>query len=390
MKYLQNRIMIRTYSYSDEEIDPNTGKVRKPRTVRIFRRVCINEHLAILVVNGHTGNDSRRPIIDLGELFIFFSNMVKLFPCFTLTSLLECLPSFIQRAVLHCGVSEVTRFLSNSSCISKPFLCESDTTEDSVRIMEQAWEALLSNTLLPVKDADVKEDSIVSAINRSYSEISSGYITSAQTEFDKLFVKVVCTAFSVCSTVPTKNSPTFERHRDFTTSEGKNLQVFTRKIYQDMLAHACKQIEKMSKVMISEIKAYRRDRCIPSSLKMWPKRQFDYAHFMRKTEDVRKMVGCTGTDGAVVCTWQSKFRDAKGEKKKGGVSCLFLHQWLILCHFVDVNVTKIKFTNVSAALIDPCTVCGGAEVAFNDCPINVEALHRYIKESDENNEEVLL
>ena len=111
---------------------------------------------------------------------------------------------------------------------------------------------------------------------------------------------------------------------------------------------------------------------------------------MHKTEDVRKMVGCTGTDGAVVCTWQSKFRDAKGEKKKGGVSRLFLHQWLILRHFVDVNVTKIKFTNVSAALIDPCTACGGAEVAFNNCPINVEALHRYIKESDENNEEVLL
>ena len=166
--------------------------------------------------------------------------------------------------------------------------------------------------------------------------------------------------------------------------------MFTRKIYQDMLAHACKQIEKMSKVMISEIKAYQRDRCIPFSLKMWPKRQFDYAHFMCKTEDVRKMVGCTGTDGAVVCTWQSKFRDAKGEKKKGGVSCLFLCQWLIVCHFVDVNVTKIKFTNVLAALIDPCTVCGGAEVAFNNCLINVEALHRYIKESDENNEEVLL
>jgi hypothetical protein len=63
--------------------------------------------------------------------------------------------------------------------------------------MEQAWEALLSNTLLPVKDEDVKEDSIISAINRSYIEISSSYITSARAEFDKLFVKVVCTAFTV-------------------------------------------------------------------------------------------------------------------------------------------------------------------------------------------------
>ncbi len=67
------------------------------------------------------------------------------------------------------------------------------------------------------------------------------------------------------------------------------------------------------------------------------------------------------------------------EKKKCGVSCLFLHQWLILCHFIDVNESKIKFTNVSAALIEPCTKCGGAEVAFNDCPIHVEALHKYIK-----------
>ena len=60
-------------SYTDKEIDPVTGKVGKPKTVRIFRRICINEHLAILVVNGLTGNNSRRPIIDLGEfLMIFF------------------------------------------------------------------------------------------------------------------------------------------------------------------------------------------------------------------------------------------------------------------------------------------------------------------------------
>ena len=72
------------------------------------------------------------------------------------------------------------------------------------------------------------------------------------------------------------------------------------------------------------------------------------------------------------------------------MSRLFLHQWLILRHFVDVNETKIKFTNVSAALIEPCTKQGSAEAAFSDCPINVEALHKYIKESDENNEEVLL
>ncbi len=74
--------------------------------------------------------------------------------------------------------------------------------------------------------------------------------------------------------------------------------------------------------MIGEIKLYRKDRRIPFSLKMWPRKQFNYDHFMRKIEDVRKMVGCNGTDGAIVCTWQSKFHDANGEKKGGSVSCL--------------------------------------------------------------------
>ncbi len=41
-----------------------------------------------------------------------------------LTSFLERLPGFIRRAVLGCGLHEVVRFLSNSHCMSKPFLCE--------------------------------------------------------------------------------------------------------------------------------------------------------------------------------------------------------------------------------------------------------------------------
>ena len=69
--------------------------------------------------------------------------------------------------------------------------------------------------------------------------------------------------------------------------------------------------------MISEIKVYRKDRLIPSLLKMWPRKQFNYDHFVHKIEDVSKMVVCNGTDGAVVCTWQSKFCDANGERKKG-------------------------------------------------------------------------
>ena len=108
--------------------------------------------------------------------------------------------------------------------MSKPFLCESDITEDSVRIMEQAWDALLSNTLVQVKEENIKQDSILSAINRTYIEVASGHITSAQMEFDKLFVKVVCTAFSVCTTAPTKNTPCFECHKNIRTLKAKTFR----------------------------------------------------------------------------------------------------------------------------------------------------------------------
>jgi hypothetical protein len=143
--------------------------------------------------------------------------------------------------------------------MSHSFLCESDTTEDSVQIMEQAWEALLCNTLRQVSDEDTNQDSIISAINHCYSEIASGYITSAQTEFDKLFVKVVCTAILVCTTAPNKNIPHFELHKSYKNSRGRNLQAFTREMYDGMQATVQCQIEKMSKVMIADIKQYRKD-----------------------------------------------------------------------------------------------------------------------------------
>jgi hypothetical protein len=58
-------------SYSDEEVDPITHKVRKPRTVRMFKKIRVNQDLVIIVINRHTRNDSRRPITDLGEFFQF-------------------------------------------------------------------------------------------------------------------------------------------------------------------------------------------------------------------------------------------------------------------------------------------------------------------------------
>jgi hypothetical protein len=69
---------------------------------------------------------------------------------------------------------------------------------------------------------------------------------------------------------------------------------------------------------------------------------------------------------------------------------MFLHQWLILHQFVDVNESKIKFTNVSSSVMTCYIERGEDEMAFNDCPANGRELCKYIKESDENNEEVML
>ena len=85
-----------------------------------------------------------------------------------------------------------------------------------------------------------------------------------------------------------------------------------------------------------------------------------------------------------------KFNNAECQKEKGGVSRMFLRQWLIFHHFVDVNEMKIKFTNVSDVLMKYCTKCGEAEMAFNNSPQNLRQIHKYIKESDENNEGELL
>jgi hypothetical protein len=242
--------------------------------------------------------------------------------------------------------------------MSKPFLCESDTDDNSLVVMNQAWEALLCCTLRQVSDENYNPESIISAINRMYCETASSHITSAKAEFDKLFVKIVCTAFSVCTTAPTKYVQPFESHRNAKTEDGQNLQVFTVKIYSDTQVETRRQIEKMSRVMITEISEYQRDHGIPSSLKTWRRKHYDYVNFMQKIEDVRKMIGCNGAEGVIVCQWRTKLSDADGQRKKGGLSRMFLHQWLILRHFIDVNESKIKFTNVSSSVMTCCIECG--------------------------------
>ena len=140
-----------------------------------------------------------------------------MYPIFSL----EWYPGFIRRAVLGCGLKDVVRFRSNTHCMSKPFLCESDTNNNSLAVMNQAWEALLCCTLRQVCDENYNPESIISAINWTYCETASGHITSTQAEFDKLFVKIVCTAFSVCTTAPTKNVPCFESHWKAKTEDGQ-------------------------------------------------------------------------------------------------------------------------------------------------------------------------
>ena len=53
------------YSYSSEDDDPS--KRKKPRTVRVLKKCRVAPDTMILVVNGHTGNDTRRPLTELGE-----------------------------------------------------------------------------------------------------------------------------------------------------------------------------------------------------------------------------------------------------------------------------------------------------------------------------------
>ena len=53
------------YSFSSE--DDDSSKKTKPRTVRILKKSSVTPDTMFLVVNGHTGKDTRRPLTDMGE-----------------------------------------------------------------------------------------------------------------------------------------------------------------------------------------------------------------------------------------------------------------------------------------------------------------------------------
>lgn len=60
-----------------------------------------------------------------------------------------------------------------------------------------------------------KNTDSISSINMIYSETTSGHAASMQADFDKLFVKIDCTTFAVCTTSPNKNITSFEAHRNY-------------------------------------------------------------------------------------------------------------------------------------------------------------------------------
>ena len=72
--------------------------------------------------------------------------------------------------------------------------------------------------------------------------------------------------------------------------------MFNVKLDDKFNAELVDQTERMSKVMVCEIKHYQRDRSILFLVKMWPRKSYEYVHYVRKIEDVQKMVGCIGMD----------------------------------------------------------------------------------------------
>ena len=116
----------------------------------------------------------------------------------------------------------------------KTFFVWKRHTESSVALMNQSLDSLLSKTLRIVSDNDTDKEIILLVINWSYCETTTGPITSAQCEFDKFFVKIVCTAFSVCTTEPTKNFPRFESQKKSKTFNGRNLQTLNQELYRDI------------------------------------------------------------------------------------------------------------------------------------------------------------
>ncbi len=147
--------------------------------------------------------------------------------------------------------------------------------------MNQAWDSLLSKTLRIVSDDHTDKSSILLAINQSYSETTTGPITRAQREFDKLFVKIVCTAFSVCTTEPTKNFPRFESQKKSKTFNGRNLQTLNQELYREIQKEIQCQMDDESCDDFWEY-SIQEGMQFPYIKKMWPRKKYNYDHYMQK------------------------------------------------------------------------------------------------------------
>lgn len=90
------------------------------------------------------------------------------------------------------------------------------------------------------------------------------------------------------------------------------------------------------------------------------------------------------------CWWNSCIYlapDALGQqlsRKKASTSCICIHDWLIFCHFVDVLVSKIQFTNVCKTSLDACTHWCYYKVTYNELPKNVCDIHKGTMDANED------
>jgi hypothetical protein len=147
----------------------------------------------------------------------FFS--ISTIQTFLIKTIQDLFTDFIRRAIHNCDEEKILSILSSKKGELKSFLCKKNTSQAMVQMMDQAWESLLKCSLKPNPGNAQDVDSIVSAIDSTYSKTTSGFSTTAQSEFKKLFVEIVCTAFTVCTTVPTKNPPRFGAHKKVRTKK---------------------------------------------------------------------------------------------------------------------------------------------------------------------------
>lgn len=119
-------------------------------------------------------------------------------------------------------------------------------------LMDQTWERLK-----PGIKENKNNCSIISPINMTYSKTTPVHVTSIQAEIDKLFMNIICTAYAVYTTLPTKILSCENTGIIKWKMKAKKKALF------DIYIHSCSLHWEKSNVMIHEITQHRRDCNIP-------------------------------------------------------------------------------------------------------------------------------